>query len=184
MPFEEPDALHALLSSVQQLSLQEPVFLKCSADLTMPQADALMDTAAKFEFVKGLIFCNLTKDRASPSFDRGEIANLTMKGGISGRAVGPKSLRLLSHAFRRHGRRFVLVGCGGIFTAEDAYARIRAGASLIQVCVVTCVTYIVCALYGVRPWSGHWRCVSSCLLSLRPHRTPHTAHRACTAHST
>jgi dihydroorotate dehydrogenase len=133
MPFEEPDALYALLSSVQRLSLQEPVFLKCSADLTATQADALTDTAAKFEFVKGLIFCNLTKDRASPLFDRGEIETLAMKGGISGRAVGPKSLWLLSHTFRRHGRRFVLVGCGGIFTAEDAYARIKAGASLIQV---------------------------------------------------
>ena len=44
----------------------------------------------------------------------------------------PRSLALVRRAYGKAGNRFVIIGCGGVFTAEDAYAYIRAGASLVQ----------------------------------------------------
>ncbi len=53
-------------------------------------------------------------------------------GGLSGKPVQDLSDKLLAHIYKREGKRFVLVGCGGVFSAEDAYKKIRLGASLVQ----------------------------------------------------
>jgi dihydroorotate dehydrogenase len=39
---------------------------------------------------------------------------------------------LLSYIYKKEGRRFILVGCGGVFSAEDAYKKIRKGATLVE----------------------------------------------------
>lgn len=54
------------------------------------------------------------------------------KGGISGGAVRALSEAQLAHLYARTAGRYVLMGVGGIFSAEDAYRRIRLGASLVQ----------------------------------------------------
>jgi dihydroorotate dehydrogenase len=54
-------------------------------------------------------------------------------GGVSGAPLGPRALELVRRVFRRTGGRLPVVGVGGISSAEDAYRRIRAGASLVQV---------------------------------------------------
>ena len=53
-------------------------------------------------------------------------------GGISGKAVQDLADAMLAYIRRREGDRFVLIGCGGVFSAEDAYKKIRLGASLVQ----------------------------------------------------
>jgi len=54
------------------------------------------------------------------------------RGGLSGKVVQELSDKMLADIYRKEGKRFVLVGCGGVFTAEDAYKKIRLGASLVQ----------------------------------------------------
>jgi dihydroorotate dehydrogenase len=54
-------------------------------------------------------------------------------GGLSGRPLFPRALQVVRHIRRQAGGRLPVVGVGGIFSAADAYAMIRAGASLVQV---------------------------------------------------
>ena len=46
--------------------------------------------------------------------------------------VKPKALKLVRYAYMKAGDRYVIVGCGGIYTAEDAYELIKNGATLLQ----------------------------------------------------
>ena len=54
------------------------------------------------------------------------------KGGISGKPVKDLSNTLIAHLYRSVGKRYVIIGVGGIFCAKDAYEKIQGGASLVQ----------------------------------------------------
>lgn len=118
-PFTEPERLEALLTAIDQERNSQPVFLKLSPDLTEDQLAQIAGIADRHR-VNGLICSNLTKQH-----NLGE-------GGLSGKGVADLSLRQIKYLRKKFGARFVLIACGGIFSAEDAYARIRAGASLVQ----------------------------------------------------
>ena len=51
---------------------------------------------------------------------------------MSGKVVQTRSDEMIKHIATRWGKTFVIVGCGGVFSAEDAYRKIKLGASLIQ----------------------------------------------------
>ncbi len=53
-------------------------------------------------------------------------------GGISGGPIREISTELIRHIYKRSGGRYAIIGLGGVFTAEDAYEKILAGASLVQ----------------------------------------------------
>jgi len=53
-------------------------------------------------------------------------------GGLSGRPLAPLATRCLATAYRLSHGKLPLIGCGGIASGADAYARIRAGAALVQ----------------------------------------------------
>lgn len=79
--------------------------------------------------VQGIICSNLTKRR-----DNEKIldANISEKGGMSGKIVGDLANEQLRYIYKRAGDRYVLMGCGGISSAEDAYEKIKSGATLVQ----------------------------------------------------
>ncbi|MGH2603778.1 MAG: quinone-dependent dihydroorotate dehydrogenase, partial [Dehalococcoidia bacterium] len=54
-------------------------------------------------------------------------------GGLSGRPLYPRALEVVRHIRTVTGGRLPIIGVGGIFSAADAYAMIRAGAALVQV---------------------------------------------------
>ena len=91
----------------------------------------LMEVAIDFSFIRGLIFSNLVKDRTNKAFDIDEIKKAG-KGNFSGKPVEQKSNEILSYAYKTYGKRFILIGVGGVFTAEDAYKKILLGASLVE----------------------------------------------------
>ena len=55
-----------------------------------------------------------------------------MQGGISGKSTWDLSNELISKTYREYGDRLVIIGVGGIFSAQDAYEKIKRGASLVQ----------------------------------------------------
>ncbi len=129
-PFTKPELLEPLLHSIDSLETRKPVFLKMPVDLSINEMEALVDVALRYR-VHGLIFSNLTKRR-----DRSEMRIdepvPSLHGGLSGRPIFEASNHLLSHFYRHVGSRLVLIGTGGIFSAQDAYKKIRCGASLVQ----------------------------------------------------
>jgi dihydroorotate dehydrogenase len=121
-PFTILENYKKLFERLGKIKVDKPIFIKISPDLDKKVIFEIMKFAYK-KNVKGLIFSNLTKKH-----DIG-------KGGLSGKVVEDKSNEILEFAYRKNKENnfnFVLVGCGGVFSAEDAYKKIKKGANLIQ----------------------------------------------------
>jgi dihydroorotate dehydrogenase len=125
-----PAALAALLRGVMAardgLPRKPPVFLKIAPDLGDDDLAAVA-AVAEAEGVAAIIATNTTLSRdglTSP------LAAQT--GGLSGRPLFARSTAVLARLYRLTGGRVPLVGVGGIASAEDAYAKLRAGASAVQ----------------------------------------------------
>ncbi|MDP3800175.1 MAG: dihydroorotate dehydrogenase (quinone) [bacterium] len=123
--------LKQVLTSLEKLNIKRPVFIKMPLEKSETETKELIETASPFSFIKGLIFANLAKDRKNPTFNTEEIKKAG-KGGFSGKPTEEKSNQLLRFAYKLCHDRFLLIGVGGIFTAEDAYRKILSGASVVQ----------------------------------------------------
>jgi dihydroorotate dehydrogenase len=104
-----------------------PLLVKIAPDLALPQLDAII-AVARVRKIDGMIVSNTTLARpaslSSPA--AGE------EGGLSGRPLFALSTRMLAETYVRVEGAFPLIGVGGIDSAEAAWAKIRAGASLLQ----------------------------------------------------
>ncbi len=131
--FEDVVLLEKLLKKVNS---KKNIFLKISPDLTKENIDEIISVISDYN-IKGFIISNLTKKRENLKSKKEEYQN--MKGAISGPIAGKKSLELIKYVYKKTEGKYVIVGCGGITSAEDAYERIKAGASLIQ--IITSMIY-------------------------------------------
>ena len=125
------DALDRLLAALAdahaRLDAPPPILLKLAPEIDDEALAALLD-AIEGAPIAGLILTNTTT-ACPPSLvsrRRGE------EGGLSGPPLAPRALEVLRRAYALSDGRLPLIGVGGIDSAEAAYARIRAGASLIQ----------------------------------------------------
>jgi dihydroorotate dehydrogenase len=118
-----------------------PLLLKIAPDLT-PEDEADVAEVALASGIDGLVVSNTTVTRP-PGLPE---ALAREAGGLSGPPLMEASTRLLARMYRLTGGRLPLVGVGGIASAEDAYAKIRAGASLLQ--LYTALVYRGPALVG------------------------------------
>jgi len=119
--------LDTLTGEREHLNLQVPLLLKIAPDL---EASALDDIAAVVlaSGIDGLIVSNTTIAR--PETLKSALARET--GGLSGAPLLAPSTAVLKAMRERVGAKLPLVGVGGISSGADAYAKIRAGASLVQ----------------------------------------------------
>ncbi len=131
--FQDPVMLDSLLSSLSKEKKSCPIFLKLSTHLSQSEVDSIIDIVNKYHIIDGYITGNLSKKRdilnLKSSKDR---LDLIPNGGISGKPVKDLSTNLIKYIYRKTQGKYVIIGLGGIFTAEDAYEKIRAGASLVQ----------------------------------------------------
>ncbi len=126
-----PSGLTKLLTRLQSLGLRRPVFIKLPLERSEDEMRLLLDAARPFDFITGLILSNLAKDRLNPAFHPDEIARAGV-GNFSGKPTQARSNALLRYVYRHYHNRFILIGVGGVFSAEDAYMKILYGASLVQ----------------------------------------------------
>ena len=124
------EALASLLAGVMAardtLPTPIPIFLKIAPDLTDAELSEIADVARQ-SGLSAIIATNTTLSReglTSPA--KGET------GGLSGRPLFDKSTRVLAKLAQLTNGDIPLIGVGGISSAEDAYAKIRAGASAVQ----------------------------------------------------
>ena len=117
-------ALAALLAGVMEVRGDTPVFLKIAPDLTEAEIADVAEVANDAD-VAAIIATNTTLDRA-----RLKNAQRDQMGGLSGAPLFEKSTRVLARLSTLTD--IPLVGVGGISSAEDAYAKICAGASAVQ----------------------------------------------------
>ncbi len=128
-PFTEPNKLDALLNAFSTIPTEKPVFLKMPINLEWAEYKSLCDVALKYN-IAGVIIGNLNKDRNEQSLV--EPISPDVKGNLSGKPTQRLSNELISKTYKEYGKKLVIIGVGGIFSAEDAYEKIRLGASLVQ----------------------------------------------------
>jgi len=104
-----------------------PVLLKISPDLSLPELDDLIAIVRKHS-IDGMIVSNTTLSRPALLRD----LNARETGGLSGKPLFSLSTWMLSQTYQRVGKEIPLIGVGGIDSADAAWAKIVAGATLVQ----------------------------------------------------
>jgi dihydroorotate dehydrogenase len=131
------EQLRPLILGVQQAlrraapGRRVPLLLKVAPDLHDADIDAIAELALELS-IDGIIATNTTISRSGLATPAAEVAALG-NGGLSGAPLRERSLQVLRRLRAKVGSRIVLVAAGGIETAEDAWQRLCAGATLIQV---------------------------------------------------
>lgn len=123
---QEPEALAGLLRAVRASAGGRPIFLKIAPDLSDEGVDAVVDVARDCG-IDALICTNTTLARPITHALAGEA------GGLSGGPLAARSTEIVRRAFRRSGGALPIIGVGGILDGEAAWAKICAGASLVQI---------------------------------------------------
>lgn len=123
-------ALTSLLAGVMDvqasLARRVPIFLKIAPDLTDDDLAEIADVA-KLSGIAGIIATNTTLSR-----DGLKSADKTQNGGLSGAPLFERSTRILAKLSHLTDGKLPLIGVGGISTADQAFQKIRAGASAVQ----------------------------------------------------
>lgn len=123
---QDEGALEDLLAAVQEVRSKKPIFLKVAPDLDGRDPERIVRAAINHG-IDAIIVSNTTTSRPPlRSKHAGE------SGGLSGAPLKPLALDAVRKFRRASGGEIPMIGVGGIATAEDAWERIRAGASLVQ----------------------------------------------------
>jgi dihydroorotate dehydrogenase len=107
-----------------------PLLVKIAPDLADADVDAIADLALELG-LDGIIATNTTVSRDGLASSPGEVASAGA-GGLSGPPLRARALEVLTRLRERAGDRLVLIAAGGIETPDDAWERLRAGATLVQ----------------------------------------------------
>jgi dihydroorotate dehydrogenase len=128
--FYPPENLKILLQAVTGLKLQKPLFIKMPIVKTDDEVKKMLAVIANFS-VTGVIFGNVQGNRQDKALDKNEVRKFTA-GNFSGKPTEKRSNELIAMTYKKYGKRLVIIGCGGVFNAEDAYKKIKLGATLVQ----------------------------------------------------
>jgi dihydroorotate dehydrogenase len=126
---QDPDRLPQLLDAVQTRLARigsKPLFVKIAPDLDDSALDQIVDIALAHQ-VSGIIATNTTLERPF-SHPLAKEA-----GGLSGAPLRGIATRVIRRLYGRARGRLAIIGVGGVFSAEDAYEKMRAGANGVQI---------------------------------------------------
>ncbi len=135
-PFSSPRLFKTLMDEIEKLKIKKPIFIKLSPDLGEKNISSILNLSLNYT-IAGFICSNLTKKEKNKS------------GGLSGKSVEKKSNNLLSQVYKfkiKNKKQYIIIGSGGVFSAQDAYKKIKLGANLIQ--LITGMIYKGPALIG------------------------------------
>ncbi|QQE75122.1 quinone-dependent dihydroorotate dehydrogenase [Brevibacillus composti] len=133
---QETESLRALIRAVREKTAEleargtsaKPILLKVAPDMADEQMRDVVRAAVE-EGLSGIIATNTTLSR-EPVHNHPRAGEA---GGLSGKPLEARATAWVKEIFQEVGDRVPIIGVGGIFTGEDAYRKIRAGASLVQV---------------------------------------------------
>jgi len=145
---QHKDELTSLLENITNVvnlvktnGTRAPLLIKIAPDLSDEALSDLVELAIAYG-VDGLIVSNTTivkkELHSSHAYDVLVKEHLVSRhaeqvGGVSGKPLFNRSTRILRDVRKIAGNRLVLIGCGGVFSGSDAYEKILAGASLVQI---------------------------------------------------
>ena len=118
-------------SSLMSHPSHRPIFVKVAPDLSFEALDEILELVAPRK-IAGIVATNTTITRPTTT-DPTSQRIYSETGGLSGKPLRARSTEVIRHLFRQTRGRLPIIGVGGIFDAADAWEKISAGASLVQV---------------------------------------------------
>ena len=132
---QQKDSLKKILTHLQEInktkSIQRPLLLKISPDLSQNELDDIIDLAIEIK-LDGLVAANTTISRKNLITEQKKIEAIGA-GGLSGKPVKEESTRVTAHIQTRTKGSMPIISSGGIFSASDANEKFDYGAGLVQV---------------------------------------------------
>src|SRR5690625_1387823 len=133
---QETESLRQLLKAIRKKATEleakgaerKPILLKVAPDMSDEHMHDVVQVAVA-EGISGIIATNTTLSREGLISE----AHTSEMGGLSGRPLTERSTAWIKEIYQEVGGQVPIIGVGGIFNGEDAYEKIRAGASLVQV---------------------------------------------------
>jgi dihydroorotate dehydrogenase len=107
-----------------------PLLVKIAPDLSESEVEAITDICLRLK-IAGIIATNTTVSRSNLRTNKTEIEKIG-NGGLSGKPLEKRSNEVIKQIYKTSKGKLPIVGVGGIFTAEDAFEKISAGACLLQ----------------------------------------------------
>lgn len=127
--FASPELLTRLLSALKAVPCSKPIYVKMPINIPWPQFETLL-RIIDVKGLQGVVIGNLNKDYSSLDF-RAE-APTTYMGGLSGKPCANLSTELIRKTRAIFGKRFTIIGVGGVMSPETAKEKFEAGADLVQ----------------------------------------------------
>ncbi|MCW5558490.1 MAG: dihydroorotate dehydrogenase (quinone), partial [Verrucomicrobiae bacterium] len=134
---QDKSALDEILSALRERNTDngsgspKPLLVKVAPDLTWEALDEIVEVALHHRLA-GIVATNTTLER--PETQDPAVQRLHQEpGGLSGRPLRARSTAVIRHLFRQTRGRLPIIGVGGIFSADDAWEKVTAGSTLLQV---------------------------------------------------
>jgi len=144
---QDKSALDEILSALQEVNappkgrppkdghdpsrLPRPILVKVAPDLTFSALDEILDLTGPRN-VAGVVATNTTVSRPETT-DEAARKTYAQEGGLSGRPLRERATEVIRHLNEQTRGKLPIIGVGGIFNADDAWEKIKAGACLVQV---------------------------------------------------
>jgi dihydroorotate dehydrogenase len=125
-------ALAEILAAIQEQNRnQKPVLVKIAPDLSFEALDEILELVAPRN-IAGIVATNTTISR--PQTESAALQKIYAEaGGLSGKPLRARSAEIIRHLHKQTNGKLPIIGVGGIFDADDAWEKITAGASLVQI---------------------------------------------------
>ena len=130
---QDKSALDEILAALQSVNAPaaKPILVKVAPDLTFEALDEILDLVSPRQ-IAGIVATNTTISRPDTK-DAAARRAYGESGGLSGRPLRARSTEVIRHLYRQTRGALPIIGVGGVFSVDDAWGKITAGASLVQV---------------------------------------------------
>lgn len=135
---QDKSALDEILAAMQEVQSSKskaqslkPVLVKVAPDLSFEALDEILELISSRQ-IAGIVATNTTISRPQTNDLRSQKV-YSETGGLSGRPLRARSTEIIRHIFKQTNGKLPVIGTGGIFSADDAWEKITAGASLVQI---------------------------------------------------
>lgn len=119
--------MEEMRSQATRVGESKHILVKIAPDVSNLELETMIDALAT-SGISGIIATNTTIGRQGLAHP-----NAKETGGLSGKPLRVRSTEVVSQVYRQTGGKLPIIGSGGIFSAEDAYEKIKAGASLVEI---------------------------------------------------
>lgn len=135
---QDKSALDEILTALRQVQntrprgqSPKPILVKVAPDLSFEALDEILQLTGPGN-ISGIVATNTTIARPK-TIDAGAQRVYSETGGLSGRPLRARSTEVIRHLYRQSRGKLPIIGVGGVFTADDAWEKVTAGASLLQI---------------------------------------------------